>query len=114
MDGPYDKQRRFPRVPAECPVLVRKLEGDRATRLTCTKVVGMGGCMFQHDKPFGEGTAISILILVQGRYLEARARVVYEIPRTDQMFDVGVEFLDIPDEDLEALKELFVESPKEK
>jgi hypothetical protein len=107
MEGPYAKQRRFPRVPAECPVLVRKLEGDKITRMACTKVMGLGGCMFRHDKPIGDGAVLSLLILVNRGYLEARGRIVYEIPREDQKYDIGVEFIDIAEEDLEALKSLF-------
>lgn len=109
MAGPYDKQRRFPRIPAECPVLVRKLDGERTTRISCTKVVGLGGCMFRHDKPFGDGSLLNLLILVRERYLEMRGKVVYEIPREDKRFDIGVEFVEISEEDLAALAVLFEE-----
>jgi hypothetical protein len=107
MDNPYAKQRRFPRIPAEYPVLVRKLEGEKITRLSCTKVVGLGGCMFQHDHPFGAASLLSLLILVKDRYIETRARVAYERPQRDQKYEIGVEFLEIADDDLEALKDLF-------
>ena len=109
MESPYAKQRRFPRIPAECPVLVRKLEGEKSTRMACTKIVGLGGCMFRHDKPMGDGALLSLLILVNNRYLETRARVAYELSRDDQKYDIGVEFTEIADEDFEALKTLFEE-----
>jgi hypothetical protein len=109
MESPYAKQRRFPRIPAEYPVLVRKLDGEKITRLSCTKVVGLGGCMFLHDHPFGGGSLLSLLILVKDRYIETRARVAYERPLRDQKVEIGVEFLEIADDDVAALKDLFAE-----
>ena len=111
MGGPYDKVRRFPRIPAECPVLVRKLDGDRTTRMACTKVVGLGGCMFRNDRSFGVDTHLSLLILVRDRYIETKCRVAYEVPREDQRLDIGVEFLEISAEDQAALGQLFAETP---
>ena len=107
MESPYAKQRRFPRIPAEYPVLVRKLDGEKVTRLSHTRVVGLGGCMFQHDKPFGAGSLLSLLILVGDRYIETRARVAYELPQREQKYEIGVEFLEIAEDDLQVLGDLF-------
>lgn len=107
MENPYAKQRRFPRIPAEYPVLVRKLEGEKVTRLSHTRVVGLGGCMFQHDRPFGAAALLSLLILVKDRYIETRARVAYELLQKDQKYEIGVEFLEIDEDDFLALRELF-------
>jgi len=104
----YAKMRRFPRIPSANPVLVRKVGAERGTRLSSTMVVGLGGCMFLNDRPFGTDSVLCLLILVQGRYIEAKVRVVYEIPK-EGSYEIGVEFLDIPEYDLGVLRGLFAE-----
>ncbi len=103
-----EKRRRFPRIPSSNPVLVRKIGGEAVTRLSSTMVVGLGGCMFLNDQPFGNGSVLCLLISVQGRYIEAKVRVVYELPK-ENLYEIGVEFMDIPEYDLAVLGELFQE-----
>jgi hypothetical protein len=64
--------------------------------------------MFVNDQPFGEGSVLSLLISVQGRYIEAKVRVVYELPK-EALYEIGVEFMDIPEYDLDVLRELFAD-----
>ena len=103
-----EKRRRFPRIPSSNPVLVRKIGGEAVTRLSSTMVVGLGGCMFLNDQAFGMDSVLCLLISVQGRYIEAKVRVVYELPK-ENLYEIGVEFIDIPEYDLAVLGELFQE-----
>jgi len=107
MSEDYAKKRRFPRIPSSNPIMVRRLGPESVTRLTTTRVMGLGGCMFVNKESFGKDSLLSLLILVQGHYVDAKARVVYELPKENASFDIGVEFLEISDEDRGIIQTLF-------
>ncbi len=100
-------QRRFPRIPAEHAVLVKRLGPGESEVLAKTKVVGLGGCMFINDEPLGEGSAIELLMSIRGQVIKTTARVVYELQDPDGGVEVGVEFLFISDRDRQTLEALF-------
>lgn len=104
-------QRRFPRIPAEHAVLVKRLGPGETEVLAKTRVVGLGGCMFLNDEPLGEGTAIELLMSVRGQVIKTTARVVYELEVEDGEVEVGVEFLFISDRDRQTLESLFAGKP---
>jgi len=106
MADDYSNKRRFPRIPSENPVLVKKLYDQKVSSITKTQVVGMGGCMFESDKPLGVGSLLTLMIAVHERFVKAKARVVYENPKTEDKFEIGVEFLEVDSMDriiIEAL-----------
>jgi hypothetical protein len=111
MPETYANQRRFPRIPSENPVFVKKLQDDTVGAFSKTREVGLGGCMFISDEAWGSGTLLNMFISVQGRVLEAKARVVYERPHGPQ-FDMGVEFIEIDPVERVVLERLF-EKPQD-
>ena len=106
MSETYLNQRRFPRVRSENPVLVKKLNDERVGAFSKTQEVGLGGCMFLNDEALGPGSSLEFFVSVQGRVIEAKARVVYEHPVGSQ-FEVGVEFTEIDPVDRTVLERLF-------
>jgi c-di-GMP-binding flagellar brake protein YcgR len=96
--------RRFPRVPAENAVLVRKVGDEGPDVLATARSVSSGGCMFAHQERLGAGTAVELLISLPGRVIKAQARVVWENERASGEVEVGVEFVRISPEDRRALE----------
>jgi len=103
----YREKRRFPRIPAEHAVLVKKLGYGETEEFAKTRTVGLGGCMFMSESPLGLGSGVELLISVRGGVVKAQARVVYEIAREDGGTQVGVEFLRMATGDLKLLQKLF-------
>ncbi len=103
------EQRKFPRVPAEKALLVKKLGGEASESLAKTRTVGGGGCMFVHHEPLGVGASIELLISLAGRVIKARARVVWEVVAKPGHVEVGVEFLSISAKDRKALENALAE-----
>jgi len=99
--------RRYPRIPAECAVLVAPLGTENHEALAKTRVLGGGGCMFVHDTPVGEGHVVELLISVHGRVVKARARVVYERAHPAGGIEVGVEFVQVAEEDRRVIDALL-------
>jgi hypothetical protein len=103
----FVSKRRFPRIPSENAVLVKRLGDEEAEGFARTRVVGLGGCMFVSDEPLGVESFLDLLISVRGRVVQTRGRVVYEIPRGDDEVEVGVEFVQIAPHDRDIIEELF-------
>ncbi len=96
--------RRFPRVPAENAVLVKKVGEEDSELLARTRSVSCGGCMFVHRESLGVGTAVELLISLPGRVIKVQGRVVWESVTAPASVEVGVEFLRISAEDRRALE----------
>ncbi len=102
-----DAKRRFPRIPSENAVLIKKLGFEELEGFAKTRVVGLGGCMFVSDEPFGVDAYLDLLISVRGRVVKTRGRVAYEIDKGGGEWEVGGEFLDISPPDRTILQALF-------
>lgn len=102
--------RKFPRIPAQTSVLLRKLGGPVKGALSTTRVVGLGGCSFIHDAAEGVGSTLFLSILMGNDLAEAKARVVYENRIEDGRFEIGVEFLEIQEGDREKLERLVAQT----
>ncbi|MBI5015583.1 MAG: PilZ domain-containing protein [Deltaproteobacteria bacterium] len=107
MPDEYGSKRKFPRIPSQNALLVKKLAADRVEGFAKTRVVGLGGCMFVSDEHLGVGTPLEILISVRGTVAKAVGRVVYEVPQGPREVHVGVEFLELPAPDREVIESLF-------
>lgn len=100
--------RKFPRVPSENTVLVKKMGQSEVEGFTKTKTVGLGGCMFLSDESFGIGSYFEIFISAGSHVVKAKGKVVYEIPDESGVLNVGAEFVDIDDEDRKLLETLWL------
>jgi len=113
MADEHREKRRFPRLPAEHAVLVKKLGPGELEEFAKTQTVGLGGCMFVGDSTLGLGAGVELLISVRGGVVRAQGRVVYEIPRGAEGVQIGVEFLRMATGDLKLLQALFEGQPEE-
>jgi len=111
MADQHPNKRRFPRVPSENAVLVKKLGPEAHEDFVKTRVIGLGGCMFVSDVPLGVDSPVELLISVKGQVAKARARVVWEQPAGTGRFEVGVEFVSIGAADRVILERLFPPEP---
>jgi hypothetical protein len=105
----HREKRRFPRVPSENVVLMRKLGEDAGEALVKTKVMGLGGCLLVSQEAMKPGTTVELLISVSGRVVKTQARVAWENMRPEGGFDVGVEFLAVEPADRHILEVLLAE-----
>lgn len=100
-------RRRYPRISSQHAVLVKRLGEEELEGFGRTKTMAVGGCSFVSDESYGEGSALELLIAVEHRVVSSRGRVVYENPLEDGRFEVGVEFLQLDDSDLEVIQKIF-------
>jgi len=107
MADEYREKRRFPRLPAEHAVLVKKLGPGETEEFAKTQTVSLGGCMVVSDSSLGLGSGVELLISVRGGVVRAQGRVVYEIPKGENNVQIGVEFLRMATGDLKLLQTLF-------
>lgn len=102
-----EKRRRYPRIPSQNSVLVKRLGDDSLEGFTRTRMVGLGGCMFVSDQSMGVGSFLDLLISVKGSVAKALSKVVYERQFSGNEFEVGVEFVLISDVDRRLLEVLW-------
>jgi len=105
----YATKRRYPRKPLREPALVRCDRVPVAEGFTRTRVVGLGGCGFESDEPLGVGRFVELVFRLERHTVRALGRIVYERPLEPGRYEVGVEFLRIPEEHRAAIRELFSE-----
>jgi c-di-GMP-binding flagellar brake protein YcgR len=98
------ERRRTPRLDTRSPVLVHL---EDLESLTTTRDLSLGGCRFLHMTPLGRGTPLNLVIRVDGCLVQASGRIVFEQRNADEIYEVGVEFLSIPDEDRRRIERLF-------
>lgn len=102
------QRRKFPRLQVENPVHVKRLGPEGLEGFAKTESIGLGGCMFVNHESVGSGTPVELLIKVRPQHvITATGRIVYEVPKADRTFEVGVEFLSISEKDREVLQSLF-------
>jgi hypothetical protein len=91
-------KRRYPRIVSKNAVLVTRLGDDVLEDFARTEVVGLGGCMFASDEPYGLGAGLDLLITIAHEVVKVRTKVVYE-KEVDGRWEVGVEFLNLSDQE---------------
>jgi hypothetical protein len=110
MENKPTETRRFPRIPAEYPVLVELVGEPKAGGFAITSVVGLGGCGFVAEEAYGVNSRIKLTLSVQGKMVEAESRVVYENMMEEGKWEIGVEFTKISSFDKFEIESLFPEN----
>jgi len=103
---PESPVRRFPRIPAKHSIVVRKIGGPLQGRLATTAILGLGGCCFTHVEPQEVGHTLYLSILIGHELAQARVRVVYTRPRDEGDYEIGVEYVEVPQRDLDLIEGL--------
>lgn len=104
------EHRRYPRIPSTNTLLVRDLSGEAHEGFARTRTLGQGGCGFLSDDPRAPGAEIELLISASNEVVRARARVVYRLLLEDGRYEIGVEFLEMSDDDRHLIEQLCSES----
>jgi len=98
------KKRRFPRV--KTPVYYRPASISGTSRQTSN--ISLGGVRIHSNKPLKEGQALEVeLFLPSGQSIVALAKVVWVKtlpPGSDTLYDVGLEFINLPADAVHKLK----------
>ncbi len=100
-------ERRFPRISTENVVLVNRLGDDEFDGFVRTREMGAGGCCFVSSEEQKMHNFLRLLISVRHEVIEARAKVVYVNTLEDERFEIGVEFLEMKEEDRSRIAALF-------
>jgi hypothetical protein len=98
--------RRYPRMVAEYVVAIRPLLPDGAEgpqQLAKTRTLGLGGLMFESDRPLEQGQTLRLEIVVGEATVRATGVVVYVDRRPDGAWQNGVQFTAITEDDRDAL-----------
>jgi c-di-GMP-binding flagellar brake protein YcgR len=105
---PSDR-RRYNRIHSENAVHLKRLDAEAEEACGKTAAMSLGGCTVLYRQPVGKGTNVELLIAVGASHkvIKARGRVVYEHPKEDRSYEVGVEFQSISPEDYDVLQGLF-------
>ncbi len=111
MTGAPPNARRYPRIRTERPIRVSLLDPEGILGVTTTRTVGLGGCMFVHPVSLGAGTVVGLEIDAGAGRIVTTARVVYELFKGEEGYEVGVEFLTLSDEESALLHTLVEGSP---
>ena len=106
-DDRFLGQRRFRRIRSQNAILVTKREDEKVEDLISTNSISAGGCGFISHEKLGVDALVSLLISIRHHVVKATGRVVYERPLEDGTYDVGVEFLDIAESELDRIEDLF-------
>ena len=98
--------RRYPRMAGEFVVAYRRqLPGgvETAAQFSRTRTLGLGGLMFESEKPLDHSESLRLEIVFGEKSIKAAGVVVY-VDRLDSgPWRVGVQFTEISEDDRDAL-----------
>jgi c-di-GMP-binding flagellar brake protein YcgR len=103
------ERRKYDRIHSENAVHLKRLDTEAGEACGKTAAMSLGGCTVLNRQAVGKGASVELLIAVgtSHKVIKARGRVVYEHPREDHSYEVGVEFQSISPEDFNILQDLF-------
>lgn len=112
MTSNLSRTRKFPRMNAEFVVAYRHLgteETAKSPNLAKTRSIGLGGMMFETEAPLILGDKYLIEVMVGDRTIKAPATVVYVEKGKSGLFQNGVEFTEITDDDRDYLLNCYLQ-----
>jgi hypothetical protein len=101
--------RRFPRIHAEHLISVRPVTGRKSSveTVTTSKVVGLGGLMFESARRLRLGTRLELSILVGSELIKVTVRVVW-CRKEGETWHAGVAFEDITEKDQDKILDFLM------
>ena len=104
------QNRYYPRLAVEVLLAYQPLSSPGAEKkVVKSSSLGLGGLMFEADRPFEEGSAYRLDLVLGESKLEVKAEVVYSNPVGSDLFQVGFNFLEMTDEQRERLTAYFLQ-----
>jgi len=93
-------ERRYPRIRSEIIISLEPVEASRGKEiLTTSKTLGLGGLMFESEKKMTAGENLEMSLLAGIDLIRTTVRVVWAEKSEGGKWTVGIEFLDIDEED---------------
>lgn len=101
--------RKYPRIGVEYPFSYHPVS-SRGEKLNFarTKTLGIGGLMFELDQPLKTGTFYDLNLTLGEKGLAIRGKIAYSKRVEPELYQIGIEFLDISEKDREMLLEIFL------
>jgi hypothetical protein len=77
--------------------------GETPAQFSSTRTLGLGGLMFESEKPLDHGETLRVEIVFGERTIKAAGVVVYVDRKDDGTWRNGVQFTEISEDDRDAL-----------
>ena len=100
------RKRRFPRLRVEQPLFLEVLEERGPQGFARTRSLGEGGCSFNSPYDIGYLSLVKVNISLSGHVVSCDGRAVYQLPKDDGGYEIGVEFLRVSNEDRLHIRQL--------
>lgn len=99
-------ERRFPRFDAEHTALLKTID-EGAEGFARTRVVSIGGCGIVLPEPIPSGVAVELLLAIESQVFQLFGRTIYSRRIGPDRVEVGLEFLDVVEEDADLLESVL-------
>lgn len=106
------KVRKFPRMRADFTLAYHRAAGDGSygpPQLARTHTLGLGGLMFESEQALVVGEMLRVELVIADQAIAASARVVYADRAPGGLFQNGLEFVELSEEDREALLACYLQ-----
>lgn len=103
--GGHHSPHRDLRVRMRRPVVVYHEGEDTGCTFVRLESLGRGGALLSCPEPVPIGARVDLAICLAGGVIRARARVLYHLP-DEEGCGVGVEFVELPENSAELLRQL--------
>lgn len=111
--------RKFPRVKTKCETVIKTKDKEKSVS-TVTQNIGAGGICIIFEEPLKKADIVDIKLDLGDNLpeIECKGKVVWVIKskilyKNSTKYDVGIEFIDISEEDRLRVKEMVEEKAKE-
>ena len=104
--------RRYPRMAAEYAVAFRRLPAggaETAAQFSRTRTLGLGGLMFETEKPLDHGETLRLEIVLGEKTIKTTGVVVYVDRQDGGPWRNGVQFTEISEDDRDALLSAYLQ-----
>ena len=88
-------RRQYPRIPSENVVMIHRIGPAEQAEMATARQIGLGGLMISSVESLGVDSYLRLTITIDHEVVDATGRVVWEKPRAQGTFDVGVAFVSI-------------------
>ncbi len=98
--------RRYPRMAAEYVVAYKRQlagSGETAAQFSRTRTLGLGGLMFESERPLDHGENLRMEIVLGEKTIKTAGIVVYVDRKDDGPWRNGVQFTEISEDDRDVL-----------
>jgi len=104
--------RRYPRMAAEYVVAYRRQPpggGETVVQFSRTRTLGLGGLMFESEKPLAHGEALRMEIVLGEKTIKTAGVVVYADRQDAGPWLNGVQFTEISEDDRDTLLGVYLQ-----